>query len=38
MNSFATGSFGTSMASPFPRGMVLLAGNAYPKLAEDVAR
>jgi len=29
---------GPSMATPFPRGMVVLAGNSYPQLAEEVSR
>ncbi len=26
------------MAAPFPRGLVILTGNSYPQLAEDVSR
>ena len=29
---------GHAMASPFPRGLVILAGNSYPQLAEEVSR
>ena len=27
-----------SMASSFPKGLVILAGSSYPALAEEVAR
>jgi len=27
-----------SMASTFPKGLVILSGNSYPALAEEVAR
>ena len=29
---------GHAMSSPFPRGLVIIAGNSHPKLAEDIAR